>query len=632
MKHKRTGLSGGNTDTSLPTDQFINFKYPEVGVITKQIIERLIQQKEDVYWLDKTDGERCILCIHGKDAFHINYKVGPKQPNILTKKSDNFVKKELKTTILDTELMDGTYYVFDSPLIDGNNCSFNTYIDRYNKLKEFINKTNFNEKIILKPINKLDEVDSWNILINKLNDIKDNTDGFIIQRNGRYFLQKGTFDYQSYKLKPKCLNTIDCLMKLIGNNEFRLFVSGNKQSLRKYEWRDFNKKQNKDLVVNDKLILPFLVPYYADTSTYVNTKSWDKSGFLPHIIKDIDKMITDIDKDPTKFDNIVVEFSFTLSEELVPVRTRPDKVYPNNIRVAIINMGGHFSPLTSIDKSYFNKIEKTILSKSHHIVSHWCRNEIINSFRKNIKSKTFSAIDLTGGRGGDAKSLINGGCINLFAVDMDRDALLQYCGKVNYLAQNGQKMITLNVIATELTDDNSTFETEITSRYEFPNEGVDVILMNFSIHYLCYSHNVMTELFKTINKLLKPNGIFVITYYDGEEIKKHIKTKNWKINDDYEIKRVTRKLDPEIFDDDAELAIMPLPTIDTSGYREEPLTSSSMLNEIKFKTLINKQIISDGDIDSILNTKDKELHDKMKNTIEYMQLVRMRIYIKNTET
>ena len=94
-----------------------------------------------------------------------------------------------------------------------------------------------------------------------------------------------------------------------------------------------------------------------------------------------------------------------------------------------------------------------------------------------------------------------------------------------------------------------------------------MILMNYAIHYLCDDISKIEELHRLVVSLLKPRGLFIFTCFDGDEILDIILNNQGKVS----------SFTIELTDKKALKAKMPLPTIDASGYREEPLAVKSKL-------------------------------------------------------
>ena len=150
----------------------------------------------------------------------------------------------------------------------------------------------------------------------------------------------------------------------------------------------------------------------------------------------------------------------------------------------------------------------------------------INHFGKHS-----SVIDLCGGRGADEFNLYSNGVSNFFVIDNDSTALKRYFDRTykikekNYFPLTnkyhnnlyGRDYITLNFLNYKLDKDYEQIKNDLLSRYEF-NKKVDIVLMNFAIHYLCDEEEKLKSLSEFVNGVLYPDGIFIITYFDGDEI------------------------------------------------------------------------------------------------------------------
>ena len=130
------------------------------------------------------------------------------------------------------------------------------------------------------------------------------------------------------------------------------------------------------------------------------------------------------------------------------------------------------------------------------------------------------------------------------------------------------------------------------SRYEFYNGKVDIVLMNFAIHYLCDDIEKIKSLGEFVNSVLFRDGIFIITYFDGDEILKVVEDNVAKIGP-FDIKIVKQEKDVTI-------AKMPLPTIKEGNdiYAEEPLVKKdnikTLLENLE-KNFLELEIENDDD-------------------------------------
>ena len=146
--------------------------------------------------------------------------------------------------------------------------------------------------------------------------------------------------------------------------------------------------------------------------------------------------------------------------------------------------------------------------------------------------------------------------------------------------------------------------------------------MNYAIHYISNKRSSLLQLKKIVKELLKHNGIFAFTYFDGDKIlnslTKHKKLMSFDektINETFkDIKLIDKYNDS---DSDSINCLMALPTIDAKGYREEPLVFQNFLNVLeddilKFKTFIYP-------VQDLIKNNELE-HNDITNYLEYVKL------------
>lgn len=214
-------------------------------------------------------------------------------------------------------------------------------------------------------------------------------------------------------------------------------------------------------------------------------------------------------------------------------------------------------------------------------------------------ANSISLLDIAGGRGSDFFTYCNLGVTNLFATDADRSALVKYAKKrvsvvhnvhwrpvISSTMQDPHDDVYLNLLHYFLSENNEPMIKEIKSRLEYPRNGFDIIVMNYAFHYICYSKLAVEELAKTIATLInKEHGVFIMTYVDGDRVMS-IMNGNIAKCPPFMIELVDRTSTNEFKngDEDMQLVKMPLPTIDASGYRIEPLVTRKYI-EIMTKYL-----------------------------------------------
>jgi SAM-dependent methyltransferase len=552
---------GGDIDTNQQQLEsvLLSKNYPKVDVLTNEIIQTT--PKEKFVWLEKTDGIRQILVIkNGSIKTHdIDVSIGT-------------INME-KLTILDTELYNNKWYIFDSCCYNGEDISALGYIERMQKIN--IDDPRFVKKSYYK-------INDWSDVISFIENYKSPITGIIIDGVVCQRVDLGYFTTSSFKLKPSSLNTIDFKLKYVDSNTdsqkcFYLYLIGTKydliNSMKRYSQINPKSVQHAgyNFVAKTKLdqsiLILFSSPYIENMYYFKPRTVWRHGEFQKERIQVVNSLMYDILRNPTTYNDKILEMSYA-PDGWVPLKIREDKQFPNGYKIGISVSSLIFNPVVA-GNTYFNPIiSPTPLQLSYHEISHEIRDVIFGNIPA-IKT----VLDLAGGRGADLQRFDDIMLKNIFALDSDKNALVRYCQKVQKLAHG----IKFNAICGELSDNNSNILKETQSRFEYPKGGFDCVLMNYAIHYLCNKRANILELSKFVKTVLNENGIFIFSRFDGDRILADMKNNELKLTS-FEIKTTAPKAPS---DSDAVWASMPLPTIDSSGYRDEPLALQSILNSLE---------------------------------------------------
>lgn len=633
-------LFSDNDDSSTPQPSPIDFtnlptSYPQVSILTNQVIQKV--PISSFVWLEKTDGTRTILLIERNQVFDIT-----RSPTLLFKISGPQFSGR---TILDTEFYNNFYHTFDIIFCNNTDVSNLHFLERMKHASTLFSNTT-GSKIIIKTFNP---VTSWSELISFTNQrISPNTgntiDGVICQRTDRtYFTTMA--DPGCFKLKKTVLNTIDFQLKHHTNkNVFWLYLSGRYYNF-KYNLRYLPRRNpclqidtgfSESNVPKGTIPVLFSSPYQNGLHLFNPSTEWDSSDYFPEDVTTIKRLIRDMKRNPQSFHNAIVEMSLA-NNTWVPMRIREDKKHPNNYEVGITNCGVMFSPLNPED-SYFTQttsghISTDIIDAYHNtnrVMRRFILENALNSSRK------ISVLDLAGGRGADELELFHCGAYNIIAVDADREALTQYVNRSNervfkksweplipgFRDNKPHNGLMLNVICDILGPDNDNLVNLIQQRGEYKH-GFDVVLMNYAIHYLCYDHECLVALSSLINKVLKDDGIFIFTSFDGDRIRKDAKNKILKLGGVFEIKLIDPPDNEGIeISPDSQWARMPLPTIDKTGYRDEPLVFKSWIKNDLDLEIVNHYYLVDECAEYIKNIKNVDL------VVDYLKYIQVYIMKK----
>jgi len=213
-----------------------------------------------------------------------------------------------------------------------------------------------------------------------------------------------------------------------------------------------------------------------------------------------------------------------------PKKTNPYNIGCNSIKVAqqIIRLiKSNFAPFED-NKSYYTETSKTKRSKSvginirnyHNIAKNWLykiSNKIIKSQNKKDKNKDKKTLllDIGSGRGGDIAKWYNNNFNSVVAVEPNKSNIVNKHGLVDrkekFMKRKLKKEFNISIIHDG--GQNATLVERVNS---LTKEPFDVVSIQFAIHYLLKSENDFKTLLDNIQKLLKKNGILILSLMDGK--------------------------------------------------------------------------------------------------------------------
>jgi hypothetical protein len=460
--------------------------------------------------------------------------------------------KDLGLTIMDTELYNGVYKIFEVYAYNGV-----IFYHGYSKddlievgyLQRMEQYTLTISDMILKPIHK---IDSWDSMLDYVHsthvgqDSGDIIDGIIVQDRKLF---------KSYKVKPVRLNTVDCM--LVWNQGLSCYylylrakagelIAAMKKHIKgdKFGMDMFN-YNIKQLDFKESYNILYDIPYKANNYIFKPLANWDKTDQAKQYRQEEREqamtIMSNMRKQPKKYHKTIIEMSYD-GVRWIPLRERFDKKIPNSYAVGLDSFGLMFAPLEANKQEYFEKtIDQTPFNEdmiqSFKEVNQVARTVI---FDRAIISNAhlnkchdqhyhYTAIDLAGGRGGDLKRFVNAGVGNLIAIDADKDALVTYTVKIPKakeaivhiypeLTLKSRVPPMFNVIHGCLSSDNTSILAELNTRIEYMPKTVDFIVMNYALHYLCDCYPKLIELKRLMNETLNEDGIVVFSFYDGDSL------------------------------------------------------------------------------------------------------------------
>ena len=617
--------------------ELINVEWAKPSVLSNSVLQIIPLDKFN--YSEKIDGVHTYLLIfEGKIYDVTNNKKN--FSNIYQIDKSKF--KEMKFSgdcIIETEYYENKYYIFDVYYLNGVDYSEKFLHERLNSINEYLDELGPSFKI-----KKFYEITDINELLEYIKKDKspegNNIDGIILQRIDKPYFQQG-YDFNSYKLKPLHLNTVDFLLKYNrALNYFELYLQGYyekyyKQNMKKlpkdkdiYSLNNFEKPISKRyyyIYQNKKILIYFDSPFYPNLGKLILTENWNKQGYSPDQIEQINDLVKKMKRKPYDYNNAIVELSLTNDKKWVPFRERRDKIFPNSYRVGLSNVSVIFDPIKPSESIYFQKDLTMSEEKLDiiHKINQTYRKYIIETY---IKGKNSSIIDLCGGRGADEFNLYSNGVSNFFVIDNDTTALKRYFDRTfninnkkyeSLTTNNNQKSnwININFLKHKLDKNYDEILQDLNSRYEFYKREVDIVLMNYAIHYLCDDVDKIKQLGQFVKKVLSKNGIFLITYYDGDEIMKTMKDNNARLGP-FDIKIIKQEKDVTV-------AKMPMPTIKGGKdiYAEEPLVKKQTIKFLEEYLYKNEEFF--------VYDRCKEFIDEIEGYnefIDYYKLIKVGIY------
>lgn len=597
----------------------------DANVYFKQVQPKL--SEGGFFITDKIDGKRSILMIKSTPLESDNLKSNIVILNneITVIKDQRFKKSEstnLEHTSLDCELLfiDGKYklFVFDVITFKGERFSSKPFIERFNVMKNAVEYAN---KIIQS--NNIQTVecsmkDFIHLNENWANDMKE----FYNKKrdyeiDGIIFTPNDDKDYSSmigFKWKPAEHSTIDFYIKKISDNI--LNTSPDLFNFTKKE-RD-NKEINKYVLFSginkrdlNKFNMTLLPNYESITGINFNSKeSVNYNSLIPIQFSTSDSPKNYIFSSTNNdIDGKIGEFGWDmLNKKWVLKRIRTDRdvelargeYYGNYYKIAesiwySINNPLSFDDLFSKDKGYFTEDNVDTYKEQRHFnsfvktqVIDKCINLLENEYNKPL------VVDLAAGKGQDMARLVNLGINDAIFVDNDKNALQELIKRKHGLNIRDKKM-KITTCAIDLKDQYKENIKKIEDSYGSSlKEKAGLIMCNFAIHYFTDSSDNIKNIINTVNYLLKSNGLFIFTCFDGKKVKELCSDIGWDSRDG-SIDKLKYSIKP-LYNSSEEFAncgqkvklILPF---SKGEYYEENLVNLRWISEIMQDNGFNKETI-----------------------------------------
>lgn len=536
-----------NTSNTLPFDVKVDNPSQPV-TLTQSILQEL--NMKDFVWLYKFDGDRALLVIGGNKA----YKYEDKQYTPLAD-----LNKEYKPTVLDCEFLDGVYHIFDAMCVDGNYVNTKFFKDRMRAAAEFASTFNESIKLRIKEYFQCKSIADVIAAVNTTRVIdKTLVDGAILQKiTTPYYIpmiRSKLSQYSQFKVKARYLNTVDFqLMWSKSEERYVLFTNSNCAEANShvktivnnspYYSQFFPRLNPMNCQPQLKLLAVAASPYYENMSYMKPNLDYDKSSMFEHDIKHANELIKQMRDDPMKFSRRICECAYT-GKEWIPLKMRDDKPFPNSSFVFDINTQVIFNYFHEVD-SYFNHdVKASPVIDAFKNANRIMRTYIFEKYINPIAASTTNMhlIDLACGRGADIPRIKANAIYKTTAIDADADALVEYYQRFRKIMYSNdytkplrvlphidmvpnRKNYVLNILHYNINKDTITaIINDLYGRAEWA--PANVIIMNFAIHYMLFDPADLVALRDMIEKVLVNGGIFIFTYFSGDDIMHNAATFN----------------------------------------------------------------------------------------------------------
>lgn len=446
---------------------------------------------------DKIDGKRTILYLSNDRSYAVN--------DILTELDI----KMKDTTILDTEMYEDNYYIFDVMVYNGKSLIDQPFEERLKYFEKFNDMSRIKTKTFIKlTTNYKEQIREF-----KKEKKAYKVDGIILTPvDGKYN------DMVVYKYKPPEQLTIDFLIKrcpaklqeenkLSDNNQilYLLFCGINKRIFYKLSMK--------------------MVKYYNDIFPDIDTKNLPQY-FPIQFEPSSQKNAYFFWSDKKHLDGEVGEFLYnTHTKKWTLEKIREDRrvdvkrgnYFGNNYKIAEFVWMAYFDPLIIEDIQenqdiYFQE-HNNILQKASRNFNSYVKSEIFKKFRN-----TTWVMDLASGKGQDLFRYGSINIRNIIFTELDKVALMELISRKHSFAtetNNHMNILIQNVDLLDKYQNNIQLINNIHTK-----QNIDMIMCNLAFHYLMKNKKSLENVCKLINHYLKPNGRFVFSAFNGHKIVK----------------------------------------------------------------------------------------------------------------
>jgi hypothetical protein len=550
----------------------------------------------------------------------------------------------VKTNIVDAELVGDVLYVFDVIMYNGINVSGQGFDQRYVMLDKAVDELKkVGIRAVAKPYVQVlnEQLEKY---IRKIYDRKRpyDIDGLIFVKPGDTYIQT-----KNYKWKKTEDNTIDFLVKkapksILGKEPFTtrdkytlylLFVGISYdmfRSLNLYTCHGY------DIIFED---------LKSNKSNYFPIQFSPSNAPLAYIYYHPDSSILNIEDNVVEFRCIK---NCTATEgpliEWQPVRIRTDRkkdletkrYYGNDYKIAELTWINYLDPFP-LEQLWINSTDEYFASNKTGM--YWAQTSVM-SYMKAERIMSYShanwVLDVGSGKGQDLGRYFNARIKNLIAIDNDKASLSELIRRKFTFIDGIKKDIATNVyvILMNMTNDYTINLSKVYDMISIPSNHIDYIICNLSIHYYIYTYELLHNFINFSNNLLKINGHLVVSCFFGEavfDLLKDLKEGDtWSVHEHEVLKYSIRKMYSSDKIENMGQKIGVLMSFSKGAYYEEFMVNTTYLtNELTkqgYKLLVKRSV---KDLIPNFNLKNPSVGSTLTNDdITYLSLYGELVYQK----
>lgn len=565
--------------------------------LDKNSYNKIIPEIDNFIITEKIDGVRTMLIIYEN-----GYEVVNDKYNFIHFEPERIIEKSNKYIILDTEEYEINnkkfYFVFDVIWYYKNVSNLPFYKNRIELINEIVEKYDFLKSKTFISLDNNYPIQIKNFYENMKNS-EYKTDGIIfITKNKNY---NNTINY---KWKSQENATIDFVAKKCPDGLMKSNDENNKTLY--FLFSGIKADQYKSLGIQK-------INYY---NKFFPTVSWKDSyipiQFSPSSNPDAYLFWSDY----PNLNGKIVELNYKNEWNLVKIRE--DRVedlkrkmyYGNNFRIAE-NIWMKYSNALSIDYlcnpklGYFkqsNNLHYKYIRKYHNYIKELLLNE---------KDNISSVIDLAGGKGQDLLKYINKNIKEILIIDNDENALSEIINRKHMYIKDKKELVDTNIYVKNINLINSI--KKITDEIKIIKSNLiktDLVVCNFAIHYFTYNEKRIKSFVGLINSLIKKNGIFIFTVFNGRKIFNLLENKDtWMIKNNETVYKIYKNYSGDFTGENQKIKVL-LP-FDSEPCDEYLINTELIIDKLKSKKIILRKSGSFDEFLSKYKTYNLNFYNKL---------------------